>query len=212
MESLKTRSRKRFTEEQKKFMEEHASVLPWPEVTRQLNEKFGTDFANNTIRCWMRRNGFKSINGDARFKKGHKSWQTGLKGEEFFSHFSEEGYKSFMKNVTRDRKYFAGDEVVFRGLPFIVTKDKCKGYVYHRLKKKNRYVWEQHYGPIKDNDMIYHLDGDVMNCNIDNLICIPMRYLAMFRHNDWLHSSPEIKKAALEYCNLHYKLKDVKSS
>lgn len=203
-----------FTEEQEQFMDERASVLPWTEVRKQLNERFGTNYSYDIICSWVKRHGHKSVCGGGEFKNGHSTWSKGLSTEEMRTHFTDESWKSRQRNLSKiqyEQKNNIGDEV-FRTIegvktPFIVVRGKSSNS-YKRLQKKNRYVWEQHYGPMNKTDKIIHLDGDIMNCDISNLLCIPIRYWSMFRHNGWLDASPEIKITALEWCNLHYKLKD----
>lgn len=55
-------------------------------------------------------------------------------------------------------------------------RDK-KYYRYIRISKGNwqllnRYVYKQHFGSIPKNHVIAFIDGDTMNCNIENLQCI----------------------------------------
>jgi len=206
-------ARRKFTEEQKLFMEEYASTLPWPELTEQFNEKFHTDFPYNTIKGWLYQHGFKSVNGTHRFtSESSPRWQKGLSKEEFFSHFSNDSLKKFNDNVkSMNIKYRKGQEIIKRGRPYIVINDEFgNNCIFKRLMRKNRYVWEQHNGPIPENHLILHLDGDVMNCDIENLICVPQRYLAQFRWNDWLDATGEVLKAAVKCCDLYYKAKDAK--
>lgn len=47
-----------------------------------------------------------------------------------------------------------------------------------RWYSKARYVWEQENGEIPKDYVILHLDGDKVNCAIENLECVPRKALA----------------------------------
>lgn len=87
---------------------------------------------------------------------------------------------------------------------------ECDGYV--RVKKKgmkhwqlrSRVVWEEHHGKIPKDHIIVHLDGDGMNDNIDNLACVPRRYMALSARALGGIKSPsrEVNEAKIKYCEL----------
>ena len=53
-----------------------------------------------------------------------------------------------------------------------------------------------------------HLDNDKMNCNIENLMCIPTKYRPWFMHNSWWNAPKEIKEVAVKWCELYYALNE----
>jgi hypothetical protein len=57
--------------------------------------------------------------------------------------------------------------------------------------------------------MLIHLDNNPLNCDIENLKCIPKKYRAFLAHNDWWNAPPEVKITALLWCELYYSLKDL---
>lgn len=69
--------------------------------------------------------------------------------------------------------------------------------------QKHRYIWEQHYGPIKPGEVVIFLDGDRSNFDIDNLCCISRRHFAIV--NKILKDAnvpPELKKTVINYAIL----------
>jgi len=46
------------------------------------------------------------------------------------------------------------------------------------------YVWKQKYGKIIKGDVIHHINGNVLNDSIDNLIALPRSHHPIF-HNKW---------------------------
>jgi hypothetical protein len=73
---------------------------------------------------------------------------------------------------------------------------------------KRRYVWEQAYGKIPDKHMILNLDGNQLNCELSNLVCIPTKYRPALNKNKWLGKSRDITLTAIKWCDLFYALKD----
>lgn len=60
--------------------------------------------------------------------------------------------------------------------------------------------------------MIIHLDNDHMNCDLENLRCIPTRFRAFLAKNRWWDASPDMKEAILKWCELFYALQDAKQN
>ena len=63
---------------------------------------------------------------------------------------------------------------------------------------KSRYIWEQHNGPIPENHIIIHLDGDNTNCNINNLDCIPRGILGPLNKHYSYKGIKETTQAGIE--------------
>lgn len=200
-----------FTEEQKSFMRMYGDKMSRQKLTDKFNDTFGTSVSYNTIRGWCIRNKIASPNGDCKFtSETSPRWAMGLSKEEFRSHYSEESYSEMTKQ--KNVKHHIGDEVIRHGIPHICVNDEfCQG-IDHRLEKKDRYVWEQANGVIPEDHMIIHLDNDHMNCNLDNLRCIPTRFRTFLAKNRWWDASPDMKEAILKWCELFYALQDAKQN
>lgn len=198
-----------FTPAQKDFMKHYAPQMSRKELTKRLNEVFGTSISINTIKGWCARNKLTSPNGNGRFtSETSPRWQSGLSKEEFKSHYSDESFKNMINPMIKSNiQYHIGDEIIRHGIPYIIINDDFGYGIDNRIKRKSIYVWESNFGTIPDDYMIIHLDNDNMNCDISNLRCIPQSYRAFFRHNNWWSASPEIKEVAIAWCNLFYILK-----
>ena len=76
-------------------------------------------------------------------------------------------------------------------------------------KPKQFVVWEEANGKIPKGHAIVFIDGNTTNCDLDNLMCIPKRYLGMmnklFKNNS---KDPELKKLKIEWCKLYDELKE----
>jgi len=79
----------------------------------------------------------------------------------------------------------------------------------HNWKLKQRVVWEQHHGPVPPNHQIIFLDGDKENYSIDNLCCIPIKFMSIMNRNGWVAGNKEVTLAAIKWCYLHYALEEI---
>ena len=78
---------------------------------------------------------------------------------------------------------------------------------------KQRYVWEQAYGPIPEDHCIIFADGNNRNYELSNLRCIPIKYRVLMvkqLSNDIFKEGPEMIDAAIAWCKLHYAIKETK--
>lgn len=197
-----------YTPEQEAFIFEFQALVSRKELTDAFNERFGTNKSVNTIKFWCQRRGLKGMS-DGRFKNGHKSWQTGLSGVEYRSHFTDETYSKSVSNIANKRVYKIGDEVLRHGIPHIVISVEPYVPIDKRYMSKRRYVWEQAYGSIPEGHRIINLDGDPMNCELDNLHCLPTKYVPIMNKNHWFTNSREHTLTAIKWCELFYAIRNV---
>jgi hypothetical protein len=106
------------------------------------------------------------------------------------------------------RVHKIGDELVHDGVPMILVSVEPNINIWDRCIPKRRYVWEQAYGPIPEKHKIIHLDGDCMNCDLDNLYCIPYKFTAILNKNRWMTDSREHTLTAIKWCELFYAMKE----
>lgn len=198
-----------FTTEQEEFIHKNAPTMYRKDLVTALNDTFGTDFKYNTVRMYCARHKLYAPGGDGKFTSESHNWQKGLSGEEFKSHYSEESFRRLVSGMLDSNKiHRIGDIIVRHGRKYIYINEDYGQHIDDRTQEYGRYLWEQAYGPIPEDFMVIYLDGDYMNCTLDNLACIPKKYRAFLLHNSWWQSPAEIKKAALKWCELYYALKD----
>ena len=198
-----------FTAEQKDFMRQYAPVMSRKELTEFFNTFFGTAVCLNTIKSWCARHKLPSPNGNGRFtSETSPRWQKGLSADEFKAHYSEESLSKMLSPMLEiNKKHKVGDEIIRHGVPYIIINDEYGHGIDHRIKLKSHYIWEQHHGEVPADHMMIHLDSNPLNCDISNLRCIPIKYRAFLRHNDWWNAPAEVKETALKWCELYYTLK-----
>jgi len=112
-------------------------------------------------------------NNDTRFKKGHTTWNKGLKG----IHLSPD--TEFKKGQFTGENYpsWKGGEQII--------KNDCV-YLYDGANKRIRRpkkIYEDKYGEIPKGWILYHLDQNKHNDNVDNLIAMPRAILVKINAN-----------------------------
>ena len=193
--------------EQVEFLKVNAPLMSKKELTERFNEQFGTSKSVRAIKSYCDARGYYSpFNG--KFQKGHVSWQTGLRGDDYKSHFTEESFARNQQKYTEAKKTKKiGDEIVIDGVPFIVTSLEYGIPFHERRQPKRRVVWERLHGEIPKDHCIICLDGNPMNCDPSNLYCMPTRYRAILAQNKWWFGNAELTLAAIKWCELFYALK-----
>lgn len=199
---------KKYTEEQERFLADNARMMSRKALTEFFNLRFNTCKSEQAIKVWCNRRGYNSAS-TGRFEKGCETWQKGLKGEEFKKHFTEESLNrslSKMHDACKTKKI--GDEIIIDGEPWIVTSLEYGIKYSLRRKPKRRVVWERLYGEIPKDHCIICLDGDPMNCEPDNLYCLPIKYRAILSRNKWYFKDAQLTLAAIKWCELHFAIKE----
>lgn len=112
-------------------------------------------------------------------------------------------------NVGPKKKHSIGDEIIKAGYVWVKVSDeyfptrKQSFESYKRnWKKKAEIVWEAKYGPIPDDKFLIFLDGNSMNCDIDNLYPITRAVHATMSSNSWYKLNKDFTLAAIKYCEL----------
>lgn len=199
----------KFTKEQEEFIHKNAPTMYRRILVDALNKAFGTNFPYTTVKSYCVRHKLTAPGGDGKFTSDSANWQRGLSKEEFKAHYSEESFKKMTSPMLEsNRIHKIGDVVIRHDRKYIYINEDYGKPINQRIQEYGRYLWEQVNGPIPDGFMIVYLDGDYMNCTIDNLICVPKKYRAFLMHNSWWNSPAEIKAAALKWCELYYALKE----
>lgn len=189
----------RYTNEQLDFLRTNQKKLTRRQLSELFNDRFNTDRSERAIadvckrRKWYNDNLPGQING--------VSWAKGLSGDEYRSHFTEESFRSLNKI-----KKTIGDEVVFNGFPYVFVSDDTSLKYRDRMIPKSRFVWERAYGSVLKGHVILHLDRNRMNCDLNNLISVPVSYMFEMNKNGWYKENADITLTAIKLCELNSQL------
>ena len=182
-----------FTDEIKEFIYDHAKTLRLDELTDAVNKKFGGNYSKRQIKNLRGRMGIKT--GLPRGgKKGNKPWNTGLKYDEKMKAKTT----TFQSGNTPFNTAPIGTERFYDGCIQVKVTDEHHGKDYQKnWIPKARLVWEQYNGPLKESDIIIHLDGDKRNLDISNLSCVSRAELIRMNKNHRYSEDGEITKAGV---------------
>jgi hypothetical protein len=196
-----------FTPDQERFIIENQYGMTREQLAKMFNERFGTSVSGAKIKSWCQHRGIRNANS-GRFEDGNVSWQTGLHGDEYWSHFSDDTKAKVLKHLVEvNQKYKDGDVVMRHGVPAIYKKVSSGNSIDANLTYASTAEWERHFGAVPEDSIIIHIDGDVKNYAIDNLRLIPRAYLPILKHLGGLTDNSQMNRVKLKYCELFTALK-----
>ena len=201
---------KELTSEQIEYLKTLDGIMR-KDATSLFNERYNCDVCISTMKSWLQRLGVKS-SGTGRFDGTQKPWAKGLSKEEFWSRYSQEA-KERMINAPKEANKTAkiGDVHIKCGVPYIITSLDYSKPFDKRREPLRRVVWEKHNGEIPNDCMIIHLNGNQLDCRIENLALIPKRYRAdVLRYMK--SENADITKCAIAYCELKDTIKGAKTN
>lgn len=173
-----------FPEHVKAFLRDNSQGKMADELTKLVNEQLNTNYTIDQIVCAKKRykitSGVGPKNGGTNatsFKKGSKIGESTRfkKGERPLTH----------KPV--------GSEYL----------DKAKGILMIKVAEpnkwvtKNRFVWEQHNGPLPSGYMVITLDGDKTNSDISNLAIVTKGELITLVNKELRFDNTELTKTGI---------------
>ena len=198
------------TAEQEAYLQEHAPHESRAQLAKGFNLTFGTAYAKTTITAWCNQRGLHNGN-DGRFKPNHRSWQTGLSGIEYRSHYTESSWaKSKSGLIMAEQQYQEGEVVIRHGLPAFYKGGQPGVTLDRRIEYASTVMWEKAYGKLPKNMKLVHLDGNVLNYQLDNLRAIPKSWLPDLRYTGGLTDNRTLNEAKLRYCELQATLRNAK--
>lgn len=195
-----------YTQEQVLFLIENHHGMSRKELTEKFNATFNMSKSVLAIKSWCNNRGLY-CGRDGKFKEGHISWQTGLSKDEYKEHFTTESFKRSIVGISNKRIHKVGDTIIRHGIPYVIISVEPNTPIDERIQVKRRYAYEQAYGKIPKGHRIIQLDGNKMNCELDNLYCIPAKYIPFINKNHWLTDSREHTLTAIKWCELYYAIK-----
>lgn len=144
------------------FIRSVAEGRPASETAALVNKKFGEGTITvNALRAYKKNHKIRS-GYDARFKKGNispnKGKHTKTTGRMAETQFKKGARPHNAKSVGTERNLIGYIEV--------------KVAEPNVWKLKHRVIWEEHYGPIPEGQLICFKDGNHMNFDIDNLAMV----------------------------------------
>ena len=168
---------RKFFDEHIAFIKENVKGIGNAELTERINAHFGTNFTIQQVKGV--KNNHRLTSGlDGRFNKGHSPTNKGVK-------MSKERYEKckrtmFKKGQKPSIYYPVGTErLVKNKYIYVKISDKTNAKFRENWKPKHHIIYEQHYGEIPKGHRIVFADGNTMNFDIDNLLCLSIGEIAV---------------------------------
>ncbi|QJR82700.1 HNH endonuclease [Alteromonas pelagimontana] len=174
------------------------------ELTPLFNSKFDLSESVNQVKAFLKNHGITS-GRTGHFKKGQESWNKGMKGLQIGGEETR-----FKKGSTPPNRKPIGSERICKKDGYIYIKVAERNpHTGHptRYRLKQRYLWEQHHGPIPKGMTVAFRDNDKTNCDIENLMLISRAQLAMINRFGLANSPAEMKDTTILFADLTMKLK-----
>ncbi|MEG9360937.1 HNH endonuclease signature motif containing protein [Vibrio cholerae] len=190
-----------FTKEQADFIKKGYKRWVKQEVTKQLNEKFGTQFTVAQITAFIKNNRIQS-GRTGHFEKGIKPHNAGTKG------LMKPNKTSFKKGNTPKNHRPVGSERV-----------NVDGYVEIKVAEPNswqlkqRVIYEREIGPIPEDCYVRFLDGNRQNFEPSNLIPVSNAENAFLNKRYRLNEQPiELRETLVIMAKLDVKEKKLEAT
>lgn len=188
----------RFTDQEKAFLVEFAPGHSRKEVTDAFNEKFGHEFELGRIVSAMKRYGAKT-GRDGRFVKGQISHNKGQK-------MSPEQYEKCKATM------FKKNQVPHNYMPVGSERINSMGYRDVKIEEPNVWrgkhilIWEEAYGKIPTGYVINFLDGDPLNVELSNLVCVSREEHSYLNIKGLRFKETELNEAAVNMVKVMSKI------
>lgn len=180
------------------------------ELRDAFQRRYGRRLSLSTLDSLCARYGRPGAPNTGRFRKGHVPANKGRRG--YSAPGCEKGW--FTKGQKPVTEVPMWSERVSQGsllikVPFPSPWPSHKKMGIHREShwtSKARWVWQEKRGPIPRGHVILLLDGDPLNCSIDNLECVPRSVLQILNHKDNPRSeTPEERRVMISVAIMKYR-------
>lgn len=201
---------KHYTDEHIDFLRKIAKGKTRQDITNRFNKKFNQNRTVRAIGSQLSRHKIRTgMQGHAtQFKKGHKTWNKGMKQEDFLSkgQINRSKKTRFKRgNVPYTRQEVGTERVNEHG--FVEMKIKQPNV----WKLKHRHVWEEANGEIPYRHVIMFKDRNKKNCALDNLVMVYQNTITTIGKRDSLTEYPEINEAIFNLTELEVKTNVIKA-
>ena len=175
-----------------------------------VNEKFGTDFTAQRMKCFRAK--YKIRSGETGwFRKGHSPGNKGRKQSEYCTPEAiEASRKHQFKKGQKPPNQLPVGSIRCNKHGYLIRKKQMEGTQWERWEFLHRAVWEEYNGPVPDGMAVIFKNGDKSNCSIDNLMLISRAELATMVKKGLISEDPELTEAGLAMVRLMQKARDLK--
>lgn len=205
---VKTIQPHQYTPDQVKFIRENISGITISELTKMFNMHFGLGLKYSQIKSYASNNGLKcGIN--AFFPKGHIPFNKGKKG------LVLGGVETQFKKGEMPHNYMpVGSERVRTPR---TNRISIGDYIDVKIADPNQwqakhiFIWKQHNGPVPKGHTVIFGDGDNRNFDLNNLILVSRRQLAILNKNRLIQNDADLTRTAVILADISLKIGERKN-
>lgn len=194
-----------FTPAEERYVRRIAPGRWKPEITRMVNERFGTDYTVKQVKALMARRGITSgLKGQ--FEKGGKPWNAGTRGQGL----TGRNRGSFKPgNVPPNRNPMWDERIGKDGIIEMKVPERCPYTGFPtRYKAKHVWIWEQANGPVPSDHVVAFRDSDRTNICLENLMLVPRAELLEMNRMRYREAHPAVKPSIRALVKLKSKIKE----
>jgi len=193
---MKAKTKRRWTLEEKQYLESIHKGKGYRELAELMTEKFEQEYSLNQIKYALRR--YKLNTGlTGYFEKGSIPWNKGKTG------FKDSGGSFIKGHIPKKTTPIGTERVDTRGYTHIKV-----GFP-NTWKPKHRYIYEKHFGEIPKGYNIMFLDKNKANFDIDNLILVSNAQIKLLNHNNLIFEDKELTKAGVNIVKILDKINNI---
>lgn len=209
---------RKWTDEELGWLERYMPTMPRKELAALYEQEWGKPITHAQLDNLCTRYGWQGAPNTGRFVSGDpRSGATGEHLERFLEGGKKTRFQKGHKGTNTQPMY--SEAVRLEGsskTPTVFIKipgpspyasQKATGWNQEsHWVHKRRWVWEQENGPIPEGHVVVHLDGDTMNCELENLECVPRRVLVFLNKHGPAYAGPEVNPARIRLAQLRASL------
>lgn len=193
------------------------------QLTDEFNNKFGTNIKMSSIYNFLRCKGLIEIQNESyKLTYCEMDFLKSKVKDMPFSQLTNEFNKKFNKKYSRRRiehicfnngfyrngKHLSvGSETKICNGKYTMVKVKSFGDRNERWQLKHRKIYEDNFGEIPKDKVVFFLDGNTQNLDISNLYLTEKRIVYLLRNNKWFTKDAQLNLTMIKWCELYYALK-----
>jgi len=189
-----------YTSEQVEFIKDNYAGRSVAELTELFNDRFNDQKTQQQIKTFVHNRGITS-GRTGYFEKGHKPWNDGKKG------YMGPNATSFKKGNIPHTKLRLWSERINRDGFIEISIPERNPYTGAptRFKNKHVWLWESENGTVPKGHAVIFIDGNKLNCSIENLALVTRAELLSLNLHGYKEAPDELKPSIFALAKMETK-------